>query len=48
MTAAPPASPGTKCDRCSRLYNGRWTRCTCPDGPVRVPIPKAWKRGSGT
>ena len=45
-TTTTQANPGTKCDRCSRLMNGQWTACTCPDGPSRQPVPKAWKRGA--
>lgn len=45
---APTGTTGTKCDKCSRLMNGQWTRCTCPDGPTRQKIPEAWKRGSRT
>ena len=29
-----------------RWVYGQWTACTCKDGPVRQPIPKAWKRGA--
>lgn len=45
MTAAPA---GAKCDKCSRLMNGQWTACTCPDGPTRQPLPTSWRMRGGT
>lgn len=41
-------SAGTKCDACATLIKsgerkGQWTACTCPDGPVRQPLPTSWR-----